>query len=361
MINYIKNFKFSLLVILVSIIIYNVNPFTFYQIKTAYRSLNELANIPKGDIKKCLESYEYLQNHSSKTWITNTDEETEHVRNYYLVVQAVLAIADIEKMYIPPQENIRDGVYENQIILEKYMVEVLNIDKNSYVLDMGCGRGRVAHHVARLSGGNVSGFNIDERQINHAIEYSIETEMDNQLDFRVGNFQKPFPYENLTFDASYDMQAIWGFTKKKDLDFASKEIYRTLKPGGRFFSNTYALTSAFDLNNEYHRKLHSLFLPTLAATQSNYADDIVESLRNVGFNIKWSRPSIAPAWPLTDQKTTLFHILRNFAKILHYFRLIPVQWIDLIDNLLKGGVAWQKAERAKIADLCWQIVAEKPK
>ena len=31
-----------------------------------------------------------------------------------------------------------------------------------------------------------------------------------------------------------------------------------------------------------------------------------------------------------------------------------------MDNLLKGGQAWAEAEKAKLADLNWQIIAEKP-
>ena len=36
-------------------------------------------------------------------------------------------------------------------------------------------------------------------------------------------------------------------------------------------------------------------------------------------------------------------------------------WAEvLVDNLLKGGQAWAEAEKAKLADLNWQIIAEKP-
>ena len=32
----------------------------------------------------------------------------------------------------------------------------------------------------------------------------------------------------------------------------------------------------------------------------------------------------------------------------------------LVDNLLKGGQAWAEAEKAKLADLNWQINVRKP-
>ena len=40
--------------------------------------------------------------------------------------------------------------------------------------------------------------------------------------------------------------------------------------------------------------------------------------------------------------------------------LVPGWALTIIDNFLKGGQAWAWAEKAKIADLNWRIVAEKP-
>ena len=73
-----------------------------------------------------------------------------------------------------------------------------------------------------------------------------------------------------------------------------------------------------------------------------------------------SAPSRAPAWPLTDQKTDLFLFLRAVVVGLTTVGLCPT-WVQLIiDNLLKGGMAWAEAEKMKIADLNWQITATKP-
>ena len=182
---------------------------TFYQVQTATVAVIELAWIPTQDVVDCVSAYDYLVEHSNKTSETNTEEETDMVRKYYSVLQAVLAVADIEKMYIPPQADMQEGVYGNQILLEQQMVEALNVSSNSTLLDMGCGRGRVSHHVSQLTGGKVHGFNIDERQIVHANLYAAKTGMANRLSFKVGDFQKRFLYQDNTFDGSYDMQAIW--------------------------------------------------------------------------------------------------------------------------------------------------------
>lgn len=331
-----------------------------YRLLTALKAVWELLKIPSHEVSGCVEAYEYLARNSSNTSRTNTQEETEMVRRYYSVVQTVLAVADIEKMYIPPQLDRREGVYGNQLRLERDMASVLRLTEKSKVLDIGCGRGRVAHHVASIAGCEVHGFNIDSRQVQHAKRFALDSGMAGRLHFKVGDFQKPFPYIGGTFDASYDMQAIFGFTKKNDLPRAAQEIYRTLKPGARFYSNTYALTPVFDRSNSEHMRLHNLYLPTLAATQSSYGFEIADALRGAGFEVLWSRPAAAPTWPLTDQKTALFHLLRNIVYALNWVRLVPNAWLRLIDNLLRGGGAWMEADKLKIADLCWQIVAVKP-
>ena len=106
--------------------------------------------------------------------------------------------------------------------------------------------------------------------------------------------------------------------------------------------------------------LHKLYLPTLAATQSNFASAVVAALERAGFEIILSAPSIAPAWPLTDQKAYLFETMRNVVVGLNYIGLMP-EWAEtLVTNLLLGGYAWADAEKSKIADLNWQIFARKP-
>jgi len=213
--------------------------------------------------------------------MSNTEEETEHVRAYYKVINPLLAIADIEKMYIPPQIDPKKGLYENQLIWERMVKDSLQLGKESKLLD--------------------------------------------------------------------------------EIDHAAKELFRVLKPGGRYSCGEYLLSPQFDRNDKEHMALHRLFLPTLAATQSNYPEEVTSALQRAGFDIIQSAPSIAPAWPLTDQKTDLFHGMRFVVNCAVKVGFLPEWIIDLIDNLLKGGIAWADAEKMKIADLNWRIVAQKPK
>ena len=249
------------------------------------------------------------------------------------------------------------------MIWEKRVFDTLALGENendAHLLDIGCGRGRISHHAATHTGARVSGFNIDARQIDNAKAYANATGMGARLDFKVGDHHKPFQYGDAEFDGAYSFQAIWPFFKVAALDDVARELYRVLKPGAAYTCSEYLLTPHFDRGDAEHMRLHALFLPTLAATQSNYPADVTAALARAGFEIVLSAPSSAPAWPLTDQKTDLFLTMRAIVAGLNKVGLVPTWALTIIDNFLKGGQAWAAAEKAKIADLNWRIIAKKP-
>ena len=85
-----------------------------------------------------------------------------------------------------------------------------------------------------LTGGKVSGYNIDPNQIQNAKDYAVETNFQDRLDFKVGNHHDPLEYADATFDGCYSFQAIWPFFKPNELLAYTKEMYRVLKPGNLF-------------------------------------------------------------------------------------------------------------------------------
>ena len=82
---------------------------SLYQLTTAARGVRELLALPQADIDKCTAAYEFFieRQHGLES---ETEAETEHVRAYYKVLNYLLAVADIEKMYIPPQVDAKRGL-----------------------------------------------------------------------------------------------------------------------------------------------------------------------------------------------------------------------------------------------------------
>jgi sterol 24-C-methyltransferase len=332
-----------------------------YRIKMAVGGLRRLATMPEADKQACINAYKFFQRMQDGEE-TDTADETKAVADYYKVLNNMLSIFDLEKLYIPPQLDETLGLYGNQLLCEQAVLNELALQhpEGSHLLDMGCGRGRISHYFASLTGGQVSGYNIDPEQIGNAIDWAAQCDMTDRLHFKVGNHHEPLDYEASSFDGCYSFQAVWPFFKKKELDDHAREMFRVLKPGARYACSEYLLTSHFDWNDEEHVSLHRLFLPTLAATQSMYPADVCAALERAGFKVLLSAPSKSEAWPLCEQKRDLILRARKVIRALEAVRLLPPWVEESLDLLQKGGQAWTDAEKAKIADLNWRIVAEKP-
>jgi len=332
----------------------------WYRIKTSLIGIRRLMTLSDEDKQGCIDAFEFFQRMQNGE-DTRTEDETRAVANYYKVLNNMLSVFDLEKLYIPPQLDESEGLYGNQLLCEQAVLKDLNLQdpEASHLLDMGCGRGRIAHHFATMTGGQVSGYNIDPTQIENAIAWAAECNMSDRLHFKVGNHHEPLEYASCFFDGCFSIQAVWPFFKKEELDDHAKEMYRVLKSGARYACSEYLLSPYFDWNNEEHVALHRAYLPTLAATHSMYPADVCAALEKAGFTILVSAPSRSEAWPICEQKRDLMLRARRVIRALEAIRIMP-PWVEQSLELLQtGGQAWTDAEKAKIADLNWRIVAEK--
>ena len=334
---------------------------SWYRLKTSFIGIKRLITLSKEDKQACIDAYKFFQRMQDGEK-TETADETKAVAAYYKVLNNMLSVFDLEKLYIPPQQDDAQGLYGNQLLCEQALLKELNLKdpESSHLLDMGCGRGRIAHYLASMTGGQVSGYNIDPNQIENAENWADETNMSDRLHFKVGDHHDPLDYDSEIFDGCFSIQAVWPFFKKEELDSCAEEMYRVLKPGSRYACSEYLLSPYFDWENEEHASLHKSYLPTLAATQSMYPADVCSALERAGFKIILSAPSKSPAWPICEQKRNLIWGVRKAIRFLQRLRLIPVWVEESLELLQTGGQSWTDAEKAKIADLNWRIVAEKP-
>ncbi|MEM8609636.1 MAG: class I SAM-dependent methyltransferase [Myxococcota bacterium] len=333
----------------------------WYRVRTALDGLKRLAVLSDEDKRAGIDAFKFFQRMQAGE-ATDTADETRAVADYYKVLNNLLSVFDLEKLYIPPQLDVSLGLYGNQLLCEKAVHEDLSLRDpgSSHLLDMGCGRGRISHHFAALTGGQVSGYNIDPNQIESADAWADECKMADRLHFKVGDHHEPLDYESESFDGCFSFQAVWPFFKKEELDAHAAEMFRVLKPGARYACSEYLLTPHFNWDDEEHVRLHKAYLPTLAATQSMYPADVCAALERAGFQVLLSAPSKRPAWPICEQKRDLILAGRKVIRALEAVRVLPGWVEESLDLLQSGGEAWTDAEKAKIADLNWRIVAERP-
>ena len=63
--------------------------------------------------------------------------------------------------------------------------------------------------IMTLTGGEVSGYNIDQNQIENAVDWAAECGMSDSLHFKIGDHHNPLEYESETFDGCFSFQAVW--------------------------------------------------------------------------------------------------------------------------------------------------------
>ncbi len=110
------------------------------------------------------------------------------------------------------------------------LLQRLTLPKKAKVLDLACGKGRHAAHLARR-GLRVWGVDIAEKSIKTAQkQYPLP-----HLEFAVHDMRKPLPFPQAYFDAVFNLFTSFGYfqTEKEHLD-SLKNVRRVLKPSAYF-------------------------------------------------------------------------------------------------------------------------------
>jgi ubiquinone/menaquinone biosynthesis C-methylase UbiE len=123
-------------------------------------------------------------------------------------------------------DAISDSQYERGLIL----MDMMSILNGGMVLDVGCGTGRMALHVADLVGPSGKVFGIDPSP--HRIRVAIDKLKDGAFQnvrFIQGRGEDLGAFQDGVFDDVYLCSVFHWIDDKRS---ALREIYRVLKPGG---------------------------------------------------------------------------------------------------------------------------------
>lgn len=280
--------------------------------------------------------------------------------SYYGVLNHLCALGDVEKMYIPPAMNTKVSIRDNQLLYEESVAHHLELKPGDKVLDLGCGRGRVAAHMATFSGARVTGLNIEPDSIAQARAFNDEMGLEN--DFILKDFNDlPLPFEDETFDAFYNIQA---FSLAKDHKALFKEVFRVLKPGARFSSLDYVKYPAYDETNPEHAELMRRTKPLLGAVGTPTPASFEEALREAGFRVTLSDNASTATdglqAPLIDKVDIYFRCARRIIIGLVAVKALPRHFKTLINRFCLDGQAFVKMDNMRLITTSYRIIAEKP-
>ncbi|KAJ5939811.1 hypothetical protein N7466_002945 [Penicillium verhagenii] len=281
------------------------------------------------------------------------------LKSYYGVLNHLCALGDVEKMYIPPWMSKKASILENQILYERSIAKNIGLSAGDKVLDLGCGRGRVAAHMAQYSGAHVTGLNIDPNQVGQAQIFSEERGLHNN--FVTQDFNSlPLPFANETFDAFYEIQAL---SLCKDLPLLFSEIFRVIKPGAKISILDWISLPAYEPKDPEHAELMRRVKPLIGAVGTPTQQSLEAALVQSGFEIVVSENASIDGLqaPLIDTVDIYFRTLRQLILGLVKVHVLPRHFKPLINRLCLDGQAFVKMDNMRLATTSYSIVAQKPK
>jgi SAM-dependent methyltransferase len=108
--------------------------------------------------------------------------------------------------------------------------QLLDLGPGSSVLEIGCGSGGYALHLAERLGCQIAGLDISEPGIRCAIELAQMMALGSRARFEQYDASKNLPFDDETFDVAFSNDVLCHIPGRLAV---LVEIFRVLKPGGR--------------------------------------------------------------------------------------------------------------------------------
>jgi phosphoethanolamine N-methyltransferase len=222
-------------------------------------------------------------------------------------------------------------------------VKKLNLKPTDKVLDVGCGIGGSAFHMAREYGVTVHGVDLSTNMINMAIKYQGEMEdaVRKNVSFEMRDITKA-NFEENSFDVVYSRDTILHIGDKEAL-FA--QFYKWLKPGGKLMISDYCHGDKEEYSSEYTTYVHQRGYHMLKVV------DYGHLLETVGFTKVDAQ----------DMTSTFIEILNTEVKrfVSQKEEFLTRFTLQDFEYILEGWSA--KVRRCSAGDQGWGLfIAEKP-
>ncbi|WP_128894729.1 class I SAM-dependent methyltransferase [Longirhabdus pacifica] len=203
------------------------------------------------------------------------------------------------------------------------------INKDSKVLEVGCGTGRTSCYIAKTFGCHVTGVDLSDEMIKKAKERAAYEKMG--VDFIQGDvLHLPFN------DEQFDVVIAESVTLFANPEKAAKEYYRVLKPEGAVYDREMFQTGSLSEDDllSFHQFFHTKQLPSKEEWQqiyqhagfrnlkvweeTSYTKGVVETDFDYPDPMQQLDPTLlmdGEIWELTGE---YYEVMQNYAKHLAY-------------------------------------------
>ena len=161
------------------------------------------------------------------------------------------------------------------------IAKAVGLERGSKAIDCGCGVGGPMRTIAKATGCHVTGITINEYQVKRARAHNLKAGLEKQCSVVQGNFlDLPFPAES--FDAAYCIEAACHAPKLEEL---YAQVFKVLKPGGKFASYEWIKTPLYDPSNPDHVRVVDGVAEGNALPDVRDLSDVTAAAKAVGFTV----------------------------------------------------------------------------
>uniref|UniRef100_A0A7S3BGI2 Methyltransferase n=1 Tax=Haptolina ericina TaxID=156174 RepID=A0A7S3BGI2_9EUKA len=256
---------------------------------------------------------------------------------------------------------------------EYYLALRLGIKPTDCVLDCGCGIGGPLRNIGRFTNARITGVTLNQYQVDRGNNLCAEANLADKCKLVQADFHK-LPFEDASFDHVYAIESTCHSPDRRDV---YREIFRVLKPGGKFFSYEWCLTDKYDPSNAEHRLAKKKIeegdgLPDMCLT--TVCD---QAAKEVGFNMLESYDAAldpnpnGEAW-YTILTPSFFHFFRIqftyfgtmlmniFLNFMELIRLAPKGSGDVREMLRQAQLGLVAGGEQGTFTPMYVVLAEKP-
>jgi SAM-dependent methyltransferase len=235
------------------------------------------------------------------------------------------------------QMLLGDVFHPGGLALTRHLGEVMGLGPGDRLLDVACGRGASAVHLAECFGCHVTGLDYGPENVAAAQAHAADRGVAYLMTFRQGDAEG-LPFDDGSFDAVVSECSFCTFPDKAT---AAAEMARVLRPGGRL-----GLTD-MTVNGLLPEDIQSLLAWVACVAGAGTPEDYVATLREAGF----------AGFSLEDQQGALLEMLNDVRrKLLGAELVIGLGKLDLGDGLTELTEVLDLSEGKRLARRAVELI-----
>lgn len=299
---------------------------------------------------------------------TRKSNYTDVVNKYYDLATDFYEFGWGTSFHFAPRhkwESLQSSIERHELWLSAR----LGLTETSKCIDIGCGVGGPLRNIAKFSGAKIVGLNNNDYQITRARRIAEASGLTGQASYLKGDFMN-IPVPEATFDAAYAIEAT---CHAPDRVGVYSQIFKALKPGGKFATYEWVMTELYDAQNPRHKADKEGIERGNGLPDLESIEVVVQALRDAGFEViehfdRATSSDIPWQYPLTARYTPkgIFHtwagryVARKGLAALEYLKIAPAGSSSTLDMLQKGADALVGAAETGIFTPMYWILCRKP-